>query len=587
VSRTTSAEILGVLSLRKVESVLARQGEVLALAVLVMAAAGASFYQSGRLMPLVDWSWTTENSYRIARGQRPFIDLGIATAPGAYLVQAMLIRLFGVSAYVQRVYACVGAALSVVMTVAILRHLGIDRFLRILLTVPLVFGVYVVYAYPNYDNDTMLVVLVGLWCLARTQARGYAAGHMFVTGMALSLPFFFKQNIGGVIAVAIVLGLAILTLSGHGPKWSAWACCAAGCALPPLGVLCWLSAASGIGGLKSYWFWTFVNAARAHPPRLERILLEYQPDAWLTAIAWAASILLLTLVRDPRKSATLVGVLIAVTIAQPVYRYAPVGILLVWAPILLVSTGAVLANVYRRSSEALLRAVWLVALVLVMNAAFLSQGIRGSTYGHWPVVSLLVGLLVLTLRDRRPDVEPVALLWPAILCWTVGLGLYVNSNARLAYIPAYAGPPVPATHSVLRGMSTPGPWLPRFEELVAFTDAHIPAGDTVVAIPGEDPFYSTTGRTPQLSLFQINPETFPYEPRWVVAEAVSRDVRWVILKKRLQTPGAFRPLDAEFFRSLERYYEITWESPWYRIMRRRDPADNGRPTSTPSGAPTG
>ena len=586
-SRTTSAEILGVLSLRKVESALTRQGEMLALAVLVVAAAGVSFYQSGRLVPLVDWSWTTENAYRIARGQRPFIDLGIATAPGTYLVQAALIRLFGVSAYVQRVYACVGAALSVVMTVAILRQLGIDRSLRILLAVPLVFGVYVVYAYPNYDNDAMLVMLVALWCLSRAWARGYPARHMFVTGMALSLPFFFKQNIGGVIAVAIVLGLGVLTLSGHGPKWSAWACCAAGCALLPLGLLLWLSAVGGIGGLKSYWFWTFVNAARAHPPRLERILLEYQPDAWLTAIAWAASILLLTLVRDAQKSATLVGVLLAVTIAQPVYRYAPVGILLVWAPLLLVSTGAILANVYRRSNEALLRAVWLVALVLVMNAAFISQGIRGSTYGHWPVVSLLVGLLVLTLRDRRPDVEPVALLWPAILCWTVGLGLYVNSNVRLAYIPAYPGEPVPAIHSALRGMSTPGPWLPRFEELVTFTDAHIPAGDTVVAIPGEDPFYSTTGRTPQLSLFQINPETFPYEPRWVVAEAVSRDVRWVILKKRLQMPGGFRPLDAESFRLLERYYEITWESPWYRIMRRRDPADNGRPTSAPSGAPTG
>ena len=30
-----------------------------------------------------------------------------------------------------------------------------------------------------------------------------------------------------------------------------------------------------------------------------------------------------------------------------------------------------------------------------MNAAFLSQGIFGSTYGQWPIVSLLVGLLVL------------------------------------------------------------------------------------------------------------------------------------------------------------------------------------------------
>jgi hypothetical protein len=558
------------------------KAEFLAITAVAMAAAAMSFYQSGRLVPLVDWSWTTENSYRIARGQRPFIELGMATAPGTYVLQALLIRLFGVSAYVQRVYACVGAAVSVVATVAILRHLGIGRLLRILLGIPLAFGVYVVYAYPNYDNDAMLTMLLALWWLLWTRERSYRAWQMFAAGVALSLPFFFKQNIGGVMVACILLGLAILTVCGYGPRWSQWAWAVLGCTLLPAGVLVWLYAATGIEGLRSYWFWTFVNAARAHPVEPGRIIREYQwPACFATAIYWLAAIILLKVASRRHQLATpLVGALLALPILYFVYRYEFAGILLIWPPLLLVSTVAVIVNGYQRSGPALFRALLLVSLVAIVNAAFISQGILGSTYGHWPIVSLLLGLLMLSLRDQIPEVKPVALLLPVIMCWTVGLGLYVSSNLRLDYIPRYRGAPVQATHPVLRGMSTPGPWLPLFEELVAFTNANIPFDDKVIAIPGEDPFYSTTGRMPQLSLFQVNDVTFPHEPAWMAEQTVSHDVRWIIIKKRLQMPNGFRRLDPEFFRALDKYYEVTWESPWYRILRRRDVSRG--PTTTNS-----
>src|ERR1700730_6384012 len=45
--------------------------------------------------------------------------------------------------------------------------------------------------------------------------------------------------------------------------------------------------------------------------------------------------------------------------------------------------------------------------------------------------------------------------------------------------------------------SIAGPWIPQFEELVRYTDREIPRGEGLLLIPGEDPFYYTTGRRPR------------------------------------------------------------------------------------------
>src|SRR5580765_6812307 len=95
------------------------------------------------------------------------------------------------------------------------------------------------------------------------------------------------------------------------------------------------------------------------------------------------------------------------------------------------------------------------------------------------------------------------------------------------------GPPLPA----LRGMVVRGPWLPDFEELVAWSDRNIPRDDAILAMPGEDLFYFATGRRPHFPVLMFDRTVNPYAPRELAALAAARDVRWVIVKKRLQVNG--------------------------------------------------
>ncbi len=72
----------------------------------------------------------------------------------------------------------------------------------------------------------------------------------------------------------------------------------------------------------------------------------------------------------------------------------------------------------------------------------------------------------------------------------------------------------------LRGMATPGPFLPNFDELVGFTAREIPRHDPLLLLPGEDPFYFATGRTPQFPVTLFDPATDPYPASDLLAEAL-------------------------------------------------------------------
>jgi hypothetical protein len=108
------------------------------------------------------------------------------------------------------------------------------------------------------------------------------------------------------------------------------------------------------------------------------------------------------------------------------------------------------------------------------------------------------------------------------------------SEERLSYAQFPEGPPQHSAFPQLAGMATPGPYLPEFDELVRFADARIPAGDGVILLPGEDPFYFVTGRSPQFPVLLFDPATDPYSPAEVVSEARAHRILWLIVKRDLQ-----------------------------------------------------
>ncbi len=118
-------------------------------------------------------------------------------------------------------------------------------------------------------------------------------------------------------------------------------------------------------------------------------------------------------------------------------------------------------------------------LLATIHGAFLSQQLWGSTYAFWPLLVLLIaGLLI-----RVPG---IALPLGAVVSTTlfVSGAAYAVCHERLSYIHT-DGPPAYASVPALRGMRSPGPWIPGFEELIHFADAEVPQDEGILLVPGE------------------------------------------------------------------------------------------------------
>lgn len=105
-------------------------------------------------------------------------------------------------------------------------------------------------------------------------------------------------------------------------------------------------------------------------------------------------------------------------------------------------------------------------------------------------------------------------------------------------------------------MADSGPYLANLDELVRFANRQIPPGEPLLVLPGEDPFYFATGRTPQFPILLMDPATDPYGPRELLAEAERRRVRWVIVKRVLQVRQSPMPEAEETLRLVEQKYPL-------------------------------
>src|SRR4051812_33793729 len=91
------------------------------VAILSMAAASFVIWQTLHFGTLWDFSFLIDNAYRITRGDVPYRDYPLAWPPGTFLVQAMLISVFGRCYAVQVTYCAVLNAASLWITWVILR----------------------------------------------------------------------------------------------------------------------------------------------------------------------------------------------------------------------------------------------------------------------------------------------------------------------------------------------------------------------------------------------------------------------------------------------------------------------------------
>ncbi len=509
--------------------------DTIAALVLFLATAAVTLWQNTRVAVLWDLSYLLDSSYRITLGQLPYKDFPFAHAPLTFLIQAAITHLAGRIYYPHVIYAALAGATATLLTWRIILPILNSAWITAtVLAAPLtVLGIYSIYPYPIYDSDCILAVLLAIFLLQRA---GENTARNLVAGASCTVPLFFKQNIGLpflLIIIASVTAIAIIRRLQHETV------------RPQLCVIIGALTALAIAvltiqltvGLHNYIYWTITFAAQRRLPGLSLILGVYHQTSLLWTIPTAVAALIL-LRRDTRITKITTIILLAApfvwTIASLALSDDPSDradqLLSLWPHLLILATLLALYNLRPENlrTNPTLNTFLPLILLATIHGTFLSQQLWGSTYALWPLFTILIALLLLqTPALAKPLTVIIAATF--LLCG----GLYSASHERLSY-NHLDGTIVHATLPQLKGMATPGPYIPDFEELVRVTDSEIPADDGILLIPGQDPFYFATGRTPQFPVLLFDPATNPYSPQQVVEQARIHNIKWLIINRNPQ-----------------------------------------------------
>jgi hypothetical protein len=219
-----------------------------------------------------------------------------------------------------------------------------------------------------------------------------------------------------------------------------------------------------------------------------------------------------------------------------------------------------------------LRTLLPFVLLATIFGTLLSQQLWGSTYAIWPLFVLLLAELLACLVAGldSPQCAPLVPALAAVIAATLLLcgGLYAVSAERLDYAQLHDGPLQRSTLPALRGMATRGPYLPAFDQLVRFTDADIPHNDGILLLPGEDPFYYATGRTPQFPVLLFDNTCNPFSPEQIAQLARERNIHWLIVKRSLQLTADPMPQQDATLHLLAQQFTIYRRLDSYDVYRR-------------------
>jgi len=560
-----------------------RPRDWIAAAGLFLATAGVVLWQNAHVAVLFDVSYILNTAARIALGQMPYRDFPLAHAPLTFLMQAAIIRLTGRVFFHHALYCALFGGLGSVLAFRI--ALGSLRGrvaaawpVALLLAAPLaVLGIYCIVPNPEYDCDCGFWILVAFWMLQRLDAETNAA-FGFAAGAALCIPLFFKQNMGLPFLLAAI-GAVLLSLAPGGlsdgrrqnspaapSSPTLFSVLAGACLALAITVLA-LHWTAGIG---NYLHWTIEYAGQRRLPGFSLMLGVYRDPALLWTLPCIAVALVLLRVGPKLPRFLWVPHSLRSFIAQRVGSKLPLtsfaafalmaapflftlaslflyddadergdSLLALWPLLLVLAAAMAIANLFRLRGTASRRALLPLVLLAAIHGTFLSQQLWGSTYGIWPLLVLLVAELLAFLegfaaRAPSPWLVPALASLISVTLLVCG-GFYTASEERLSYADLPDGPPMHSAFPQLAGLSTPGPYLPQIDGLLRYAQANIPFDDGIVLVPGEEPFYFASGRAPRFPVPFFDPTIDPYSPAEIASLARFRNIRWLIVKRDLQT----------------------------------------------------
>ena len=248
-------------------------------------------------------------------------------------------------------------------------------------------------------------------------------------------------------------------------------------------------------------------------------------------------------------------------------------LLALWPLALLLAGVLAVVNLFalRRRPSLRLFLPWL--LLAAIHGTFLSQQLWGSSYGIWPLLVLLIAELLAVLGAFVARAGSGRWFTPALaalisITLFVCGGFYTASEERLSYAALPDGPAVRSAFPALSGLATPGPFVPEIDELLRYTQANIPFDDGIVLVPGEEPFYFATGRTPRFPVPFFDPTIDPYSSAEIASLVRTHNIRWLIVKTDVQTKGDPTPDRAALMQLLMQEFTPAAHLRGYDVYRR-------------------
>ena len=557
--------------------------------ILFLATALVVVWQNSRLAVLWDLSYVLDNSYRISLGDVPYRDFPFAHAPLTFLIQAALIKLTGRVFWHTTAYCAAIGGLSTVLTWRILRNVlgnavSHPRLHAFLLSLPLIpLGIYCIFLHPFYDPDCTFAILIAALLLQQLDLKPLSSSRALLTGVALVIPLFAKQNTG----LFFLAGTVVLLMAASAVEQlrhrqvGRYVLVMAGVVV---GLAVALLLIQFTVGLKNYWHWTIEYAAARRTPARADMLGVYADKMillWLALIAVGVTLWWLDR-RASRATALVSALLIATPFIWPtIYllrEHDPSEradrLLTVWPVLLVVSFVVAIVTIKRRRGVS---AILPFILIGAIHGAFMSQQLWGSTYAIWPLFIILLAVSIAELaRPSKPASWITIPLTAAIVAsLLVSGGFYVRSHERLDYANLDEGELKRSTLPQLKGLSVRGEWIPNFEELVRYTEREIPRDEGILILPGEDTFYYATGRRPQFPVLLFDHAVNPYSPEEILKICRERDIRWLIVKQDLQNEdeGVEQERD-RLTETLEQAFEQVESLNGYDIYRVSDSAQS-------------
>jgi hypothetical protein len=561
----------------------------LAVCGLFAATAGVILWQNAHLTVLWDCSYVLDSATRIAEGQMPYRDFPLAHAPLTFLIQAAIIRLTGRVFWHHALYAAVAGGLGTVLTWRIILRALAGRMnaawaVALGLATPLAaLGIYCIYPLPSYDCDCALAMLAGVLLLQRLAPANtfHAVVRSFVTGAALCLPLFFKQNIGLPFLAAAVAVLLLPLAAGFFQKnelpnpWARVVLATLGGVATTLAVA--LATISATAGLGNYLHWTIEFAAQRRMPGLGEMVGVYRDPQLLWTLPCVIAGLVLLRVSAGRKrwaqwtALVLMAAPFLVALSSLlIYDDADErgdSLLAIWPLLLILAAALAVREILRYRRYADLEPFLPIVLLVAIHGTLMSQQLWGSTYALWPLLTILIAGMMAYLARRSRIAPGLAFLVAGTLI--VCGAFYTASEDRLAYVNLPEGKVEHSALPALKGMAAAGPYLPEFDELLRFAAARIPQTDGVILLPGEDPFYFATGRAPQFPVTLFDPATDPYLPEQVVEQARKHSIRWLVVKRDLQLNADPMPQREQTINALLQDFVLNARLRGYDVYQRR------------------